>query len=134
VFDVQASVKSVASALESDSAKAWAGEPLSGKSTEDLAQIVKRAPGLLQNYRAWSGRYCSEVDADVAAGFVKAAYPGEDAVTLASRWGKVLDVINVDLYAECNDDVKTAFEGVIGRLRFTRLEEGGPKLGAVNEE
>lgn len=129
VFDVQASVKEVASV---GSAPAWKGD-LSGKSTETLAQIVKDS-GILSNYRAWSSRYCSKADPTLAASFVKAAYPGLGEVDLASRWGKILDVINVDLYAECNDDVATAIDGVVGRLRFNRLEEGGPKLGPITEE
>jgi glycogen debranching enzyme len=134
VFDVQASVKTIAKALEAGSAEQWKGESLNNKSTEDLAQIAKNTPGLLQNFRAWSGRYCSKADTDIAAGFMKSTYPDQGNNELASRWGKILDVINVDLYAECNDDVKAALDGIIGRLRFNRLEEHGPKLGAVTEE
>jgi glycogen debranching enzyme len=134
VFATQANVKSVSTALEGKDSKAWTGQNLTNQSVETLAQIAKDTPGLLQNYRAWSGRYCSTSDAAVAAGFIEAAYPGGEAGELAGRWGKVLDVINVDLYRECNEDVEAAIDGVIGRLRFNRLEDGGPKLGAVTEE
>jgi glycogen debranching enzyme len=123
VFDTQASVKEVATALESGKPKAWAGESVQGKSLEELAQIVKSS-GMIKNYRAWSARFCTKVDPEAASGFIQAAYPGDDSTNLASKWGKVVDVLNVDLYAECNEDVKAAKEGVIGRLKFTRLESG----------
>lgn len=123
VFDTQASVKEVATALETGKPKAWTGESVQGKSLEELAQIVKSS-GMIENYRAWSARFCTKVDPEAAAGLIQAAYPGDDSTNLASKWGKVVDVLNVDLYAECNEDVKAAKEGVIGRLKFTRLESG----------
>lgn len=134
VFDVQSSVSAVAAAIDSNKAKSWPGDNVSGKSTEDLARIAISTPGFIENYRAWSGRFCTKVQPELAAGFVKAAFPNEDSTSLASRWGKVLDNINVDLYAECNDDLKTAKDQIIGRLRFTRLDAHGPKLGEINKK
>ena len=134
VFDVQTSVKEVAAALDSGNVKEWTGGSLAGKPTEQLAQVLLRTDGVVQDYRAYSARYCSKVPADVAAGIIKSAYPQDDSTTLASKWGKVLDVLNVDLYRECNDDVETAQNQIIDRLRFTRLDEHGPKMGAINKE
>ena len=133
VFDVQASVKAVATALESNPGKASNGEELKGKSIEQLAEALKSSD-LIKNFRAYSGRYATKVDSKLAAAFIQAAYPNEDTTSLASRWGRVLDVLNVDLYAECNDDVKTAMDGVVGRLRYTRLDAHGPKMGEINEK
>jgi glycogen debranching enzyme len=134
VFDTQASVRDVATALESGKAQQWPGEPVQGKSVDELAQIAKSTAGLIHNYRAWSGRFCTKADPAVAAGFVQAAYPGDDSTNLASKWGKVVDVINVDLYAECNDDVKAAKSQVIDRLKYTRLDAGGPRMGEISEK
>ena len=134
VFDVQASVKAVASSLDAKSVKTWIGENVQDKSTEELAQIVKRTDCMMRGYRAYASRYCTRVDSEVAAGFIQVAYPSENSVNLASRWGQILDVINVDLYAECEDDLKAALDGVIGRLRYTRVEEGGPKMGEINKK
>lgn len=134
VFDVQASVKAVASAIEQGKITQWKGEPLAGKSFENLAQIVEDTPDFIQNFRAYSSRFGTTIDPSAAAGFIQSAYPNDSAVDLASKWGKVLDVINVDLYAECNDDINAAQEGVIGRLKFTRLDAHGPKYGAINKE
>ena len=134
VFDTQASVQEIAQALESGKAKSWSGEPIQGKSVDELAQIAKSTPGLIENYRAWSGRFCTKADAAVAAGFVTAAYPGDDSTNLASKWGKIVDVLNVDLYAECNDDVKAAKSQVVDRLKYTRLDAGGPRMGEISEK
>ncbi|KAK8847657.1 glycogen debranching enzyme [Kwoniella newhampshirensis] len=136
VFDVQGSVTAVAgSLLNSDpKPKAWGGADPGSKSVSELAEIVRHQAGMIDNYRAYSGRYSTQVRPDIAAGFIQAAYPGESPENLASKWGKILDVLNVDLYAECNDDVKAAVDGVVGRLRFTRLEDGGPKMGPITEE
>ncbi|ORY30247.1 putative glycogen debranching enzyme [Naematelia encephala] len=132
VFDVQTSVKEVASILDSGKAKAWGGADLSGKSLDELARIAKDAPGFIDGYRSYAGRFGTTVQPELAAGFTKAAFPGENSTSAASKWGKVLDVLNVDLYAECNDDVKAAIDGIVGRLRYTRLEEGGPKTGEIS--
>lgn len=135
VFDVGSSVKEVEASLKAGSAKFWAGEQhLGGKTHEELAVIIKNQPGFIEGYRAWSGPYCTAVPAPAAAGFAKVAFPDADAHTQAKEWGKVLDVINVDLYKEANDDLAAAKDGVIGRLRYTRLDSGGPKLGEINKK
>ncbi|KAK4685222.1 glycogen debranching enzyme, partial [Tremellales sp. Uapishka_1] len=132
VFDVQASVKAVAASLEGQSAKKWQGESVAGKSFEELAEIVKATPGLIENYQAYAARFATIVQPEAAAGLVQAAFAEKDSTALASRWGKILDVINVDLYKECEEDVAAAKDGIVGRLKFTRLEEGGPKMGEIN--
>jgi glycogen debranching enzyme len=134
VFDTQASVQEIAKILESGKSKSWAGESIQGKSIEELALIAKSTPGLIEGYRAWSGRFCTKADAATAAGFITAAFPSDDSTNLASKWGKVVDVINVDLYAECNDDVKAAKSQVVDRLKYTRLDAGGPRMGEISEK
>jgi glycogen debranching enzyme len=133
VFDVQASVKSAAAALEAGKETPWKGPSLSGKSLEQLSGVVK-AEGIVVNYRAYSERFGTTVKPEVAAGFAKAAWPGEDTTSLASKWGKVLDILNVDLYTECNEDLSSAQDQIIGRLRYTRIDEHGPRLGEINEK
>lgn len=120
--------------METDSAKAWSGADLQRKGVDELAYIAKLTPGFIGNFRAYSGRFCSTVKPEVAAGFAQAAFPGDGVTNQAAKWGRILDVLNVDLYAECNDDVKTALDQIVGRIRYTRLEEGGPKIGEINEK
>lgn len=132
VFDTQSSVRAVASALDSGPITEWKGQPVAGRSAEELSQILK-SEGVLQNYRAFSDRYCSTVDPKVAAGIMKSNSLNESTEALASKWGRVLDVLNVDLYRECNEDVAAAKDGIIGRIKYTRLEPHGPKLGAITK-
>lgn len=133
VFDVQASVKEVAAAIEAGKIETWTGESVHGRSVGQLAEVAKSSDGLIENYRAWSSRFCTKANAQAAAGFIQAAYPNDSVTDLASKWGKVVDVLNVDLYSECNEDVKAAKDSIIGRIKYTRLEEGGPKLGEINQ-
>lgn len=133
VFDVKASVKAISEFLATKKVKAWLGESLAGKTTAQLADIALRTPGFVQNYRAYSAPFCTSVPVDAAAGFVKAAFPHQANIQ-AAEWGKILDLINVDLYREYNDDMDAAKNQVVGRLRFTRLEDGGPKLGEINKK
>lgn len=132
-IDVAASVRAIGDALAARKIKAWKGEPLAGKSTDQLAKIAVETPDFIKNYRAYSAPHCTYVDVEEAAGFVDAAFP-HLAHVQAHEWGKILDVINVDLYKEFNDDVAAAKDQIVGRLRFTRLEEGGPKLGEINRK
>lgn len=134
VFDVQASAKAVAASLDAGSEKKWQGAPVVDKSIGELSHVAKDTPDFIQNYKSYSKRFGTTVDADAAAGFIKAAYPHESSVDLASKWGKVLDVLNVDLYEECNDDLKAAQEGVVGRLTFNRIDAHGPKMGEITKE
>ena len=133
VFDVQSSVKAVASALESGKSQ-WQGEDISGKSLDELARITKDTPGFIKHYQAYAERFGTSVEPASAAGFIHAAFPNDSPTDAAAKWGKVLDILNVDLYAEYNDDIKAAIDGIVGRLRFNRLESNGPKLGEFTEE
>jgi glycogen debranching enzyme len=124
VLDVAAEKGRIGSAT----AKPWKGEDVSGKSDEALAEIAKKS-GAVTGYRSLAGRFATKGDAAVAAGLVKAARPNEDP---AAVWGKIADIINVDLYQECSADLKAAQEGIVGRLKYTRLEPHGPRLGEIS--
>ena len=65
----------------------------------------------------------------------KAAFPlVGDHDTLAEAWGKVIDVLNVPLYEEWEADTKVALEQVRGRIKYTRLDDHGPRLGEITKE
>jgi glycogen debranching enzyme len=124
VLNVEAEKKAVGSAT----AKEWKGEDVSGKSDGELVEIVKRT-NVLTGYRSYGGRFITKADPAVAAGFVKAARPNADA---SETWGKIADILNVDLYAEANDDAKAAKANIIDRLKYTRLDAHGPRLGEIS--
>lgn len=130
---MQSSVRAVASALESGSIESYDAS-VAGQSVDQLATTIKAHEGFIENYRAYSGRYVTKVRPEKAAGLMKANCPNDSDEQLAAKWGKVLDVLNVDLYAECNEDVKAAKDGVIGRIRYTRVDEHGPRTGEINAE
>lgn len=64
------------------------------------------------------GRYSTERDAD------------EHAPT--QKMKDILEIINVSLYQECNSDVSVILQSVFNRVKYLRLDEGGPKLGEIN--
>lgn len=133
VIDAPTSVKAVQQAASSGKVEKWNGEALEGKSPEQLACIALETPGFVENLRAYSSPFCTTVAPERAAGFILAAFPSATDAA-GEHWGKIVDVINVDLYKECNDDLKAAQYNIRGRLRFTRIEEGGPKLGEINKK
>lgn len=134
VFDVQSSVREVAAALDSGKVETYADATVAGQSIDQLASLVKSQDGFIDSFRAYSGRYVTKADPAKAASLIKANSPNSSNEELAAKWGKVLDVLNVDLYAECNEDVKAAKDGVIGRIRYTRVDEHGPRTGDINAE
>ncbi|EGN96521.1 glycoside hydrolase family 13 protein [Serpula lacrymans var. lacrymans S7.3] len=132
VLDVQGEKNSVKAALSSKTVL-WEGPKLSGKSVVALADIL-RSSGLVKGLGKLASRFGVHVDGGVAAGFIKSAFIDlEDPNTLAEAWGRVVDVLNVPLYAEWDEDTKIALGNMKNRLRYTRLDEGGPKLGEITK-
>ncbi|KAF9244670.1 glycoside hydrolase family 13 protein [Melanogaster broomeanus] len=89
VLDVQAEQAAVLSALSANAVIPWIGEDVAGKSVVALAEIARSS--------------C------LAAGLMKAAFVhiADDAEALAEAWKRVVDVLNVKLYAEWKDDTQT---------------------------
>ncbi|KAG6844634.1 hypothetical protein H0H87_005291 [Tephrocybe sp. NHM501043] len=111
----------------------WSGPDVVGKTVIELAHIVK-ARGIIKGLATFSSRFCVETDAVVAAGLVKAAFSHiTDHDALADAWVKVVDVINVPLYEEWKEDTKVAIDNIRNRVRYTRLDAHGPKLGEITE-
>ncbi|KAI6013923.1 glycoside hydrolase family 13 protein [Pisolithus microcarpus] len=105
----------------------WTGEDLAGKTVVELANIVRG--GTL------ASRFVTRVDGGVSAGFIKAAFPklGNDVDALAQAWARVVDVLNVPLYAEWEEDTKIALDNIKNRSKYTRLDDNGPKLGEITK-
>lgn len=133
-IDVQSEVEGAVGALEGGKTDKWTGETLEGKTPEELASVAVSTPGFIENYRAYSAPFCTKIKPEAGAGFIQAAYPNEDVNVQAKAWGKVLDVVNVDLYKECDEDLKAAEESIIGRIKYTRLDDHGPKWGKITKE
>lgn len=111
----------------------WTGEDIAGKTVAELAPII-RAAGKLQNVGKFSKRFGISVDPAVAAGIVKAAFTElGDATpeTYAEAWVRVVDVLNVDHYKEWEEDTKVAMDNIVNRVKYTRLDDNGPKVGEI---
>jgi glycogen debranching enzyme len=131
VIDVAKETKAVRHALSAVTIPSWNGPDVQGKSHVELANLL-RVDGKVQNLGAFSSRFCVTVSPDVAASLLKAAYPEFDDVTLVESWSKVLDILNVPLYEEWKEDTKVAIDNMRNRIKYTRLDEHGPKLGPIS--
>ena len=134
VLDVKAERESIKAALSTDSVTPWDGPDVAGKTVEALFVILKDS-GKIIGYRGLAGRFSTKVDGSVAAGFAKAAFSNlSDTGALADAWIKVVDVVNVSLYEEWSEDTKVALDNIKNRLKYTRLDDNGPKLGHISEK
>jgi len=126
--------ESAFSALCSDEIAVWTGPPVEGKSVVELAQIV-RSENKIIGINALASRFGVHIRGDVAAGIVKAAFVDiQDYTALADAWVRIVDVINVPLYQEWEDDARVALENICNRIRYTRLDAQGPKLGEITRK
>ncbi|KAI5984314.1 glycoside hydrolase family 13 protein [Pisolithus albus] len=113
----------------------WTGEDLAGKTVVDLANVVRSAR-LIEGEGTLTSRFVTHVDGGVSAGFIKAAFPklGNDVDALAQAWARVVDVLNVPLYAEWEEDTEIALDSIKNRSKYIRLDDNGPKLGEITKD
>ena len=134
VLDVKAERENVKTALSTNKITPWDGPDVAGKTAVEHFEILKDS-SKITGYHQLAGRFSTKVDASVAAGFVKAAFSDlSDADALADAWIKIVDVINVSLYEEWKEDTKIALESIKNRLKYTRLDDHGPKLGPITKK
>lgn len=131
VLDVTREKASVKAAFAS--APAWQDPPVAGKTVAELAEII-RSSGKLDESKKFHKRFGVTVDTKVAASLIKAAFTeldNEDA--LADAWVRVADVLNVPLYKEWEEDTRVALDSIKNRVKYTRLDEHGPKMGEITK-
>lgn len=135
VLDPAKEKANVKAALTSGQITEWKGTEVAGKSVVEISQIVKSS-GIIEGDGQLAARLGVHVDGAVAAGLAKSAFPNiaGDAEALADTWRKVVDVLNVPLYAEWEEDTKIALDSVKNRLKYTRLDEHGPRFGEITEK
>ena len=135
VLNVDTERQSVKDAITSGNVTPWTGADVARKTVVELADIARESK-IIQGHRSLEKRLGTHVPGPIAAGFVKAAFVdlGDDADVLADAWVRVVDVINVPLYQEWEEDTKIAVDQIKGRVKYTRLDEHGPKLGPITKE
>ncbi|KAF7796344.1 hypothetical protein EIP86_007521 [Pleurotus ostreatoroseus] len=132
VLDVKAERESVKAALSQNKFTTWEG--IANKTVVELAELAKSS-GSVIGLGIPQARFGTHVKGEVAAGLVKAAFVElSDIDALADAWIKVVDVINVPLYAAWNDDTRAAMDGIRNRMKYMRLDEHGPKLGPITKD
>ncbi len=132
VLDVKAERESVKKALSQNKLSSWSG--IEHKNVVELAEVL-RSSGSVIGLGVPQKRFGTHVEGPVAAGLVKAAFVDlQDVDALADAWIRVVDVLNVPLYQEWEDDTEAAISNIKGRLKYTRLDEHGPKLGPITKE
>ncbi|CAI5759247.1 unnamed protein product [Candida verbasci] len=59
---------------------------------------------------------------------------GDDLNVIIEKAQKIIDEINVDLYAAYDDDIKSIEKQVGDRIKYLRLADNGPKLGPITKK
>ena len=120
--------------MSSGKVSTWTGPNLAGKQTGELADIF-RAEKKISGEGQLALRRGVHAEGPAAAGFVQAAFPDvHDNDSLVNSWIKIVDVLNVPLYREWEDDIKAAISNVENRLKYTRLDLHGPRLGVISKQ
>ncbi|KAF8511839.1 glycoside hydrolase family 13 protein [Hysterangium stoloniferum] len=110
----------------------WSGADIKNMTMNELADVFK-STGKIVGLGKFAKRYGVQIDSETAASFVRAAFSEiQDPNALADAWGKLVDIINVDLYKEWEDDTRTAIENIKNRVEYTRLADHGPKMGEIS--
>ncbi|KXN86634.1 Glycogen debranching enzyme [Leucoagaricus sp. SymC.cos] len=131
ILDTTRERSTVISTLEKNNIPPWKGPPVEGKSVVELAKIL-RSEDKIVGIGALAMRLGAHVPAEVSASLIKAAFVHlQDTAALADAWIRVVDVINVPLYEEWEEDTRVALENIRNRIKYTRLDAHGPRLGEI---
>ncbi|KAM0756163.1 glycoside hydrolase family 13 protein [Meredithblackwellia eburnea MCA 4105] len=133
VIDVDTSVKEFDKAWGSANTKAsTTAAQISGV---DLARLSPKELGeefaklcLPQKWTELGERFKAKVDYGAAVGFVQRLKRDEDPVAV---FKKVVEIVNLPRYELWDADKKAILDNTRNRLKYTRLDDHGPKLGEI---
>ncbi len=133
-IDVKAAKESFNSAIKTQKA-----EPSSRSAPQVTEAVLKEAASKLKssavkNEMTLAARFGTTIDAAEAVKIVQSDYGFTDAQQAAAFFAKVADEVNASYYATYDDDVKAILSNLEGRVKFTRLDSNGPKLGKISPE
>ena len=93
----------------------------------------------LQGGSELRSRFARRIEPQVGAALLAFIYGrfdprghGATVRAVQSTMVKILNAVNVKLYAEYNSDVAEILEQIFNRAKYTRLDDQGPKLGPIN--
>lgn len=125
--------EAIIASLKSGKITPWTKQDIRGKTNVELAEIL-RSQQLITGLGQLGSRFGVHVDSAVSAGLIKAALPDvHDIDLLAETWVKVVDIVNVPLYREWEEDMRVAIDNIRNRVKYTRLEENGPRLKEISK-
>lgn len=112
-------------------------EDLTSLSIEDLSLRFAELC-LPPTWNKLGKRHHAQLDLPKAIGFVAqhvSLTPGaETADQAADQVAKMLDVLNVDRYREFDEDKKAILDNTRNRVKYTRIDEHGPRVGPITEK
>lgn len=109
------------------------GVQLEGLGDKQLAEAFAQLC-LPEGWEHLAGRFGIAPDISCAVSFVSVwtgKNPGEDVTAAVKAFRTLLDIINVPRYELYNADLSAILDNTRSRIRYTRLDEDGPKHGPV---
>ncbi|KAL1843701.1 hypothetical protein VTJ49DRAFT_401 [Mycothermus thermophilus] len=96
----------------------------------------------LQGMDRLGERFRRRVSPSIAAGLLSALFgryegdngPTTDQAAARTRMVEILDIVNVQFYKEYDDEVDVILQQLFNRIKYTRLDDHGPKLGRINRQ
>lgn len=133
VFDRAATLAAVQKAFENNHV-----EPAKVPTDVDLSNAKSIGAYVIEaasekNKTVLEDRYSNVIKPEAFLAILLAATERNVDAVLAKA-ADVIDNINVDLYAEYDDDVKSIKNQIADRARYMRLADNGPKLGPITKE
>lgn len=135
VLDVAAHKEEFAKVSSTESSK----KQINSVGEDDLRNAtLEQAPALLEKYAlrnrmTLGDRFTTHLDIPLSLSICQTLGQGKSKEEIQQAFEKALDVINAPLYQTYDDDVKAALENLGGRLKYMRIEEGGPKMGKITK-
>ncbi|BGP12177.1 hypothetical protein JCM10213_004743 [Rhodosporidiobolus nylandii] len=119
-------------AAQANGAKKGGAEDLASLPIEQRAQRFAEA-ALPENWHHLGERFHARLVLPGAVSFIRSYLPSASAEEATEEVGRLLDVLNVERYRVWDEDRKAILENTRGRVRYTRLEKGGPEKGEITK-
>lgn len=108
--------------------------PLASESIEERARAFA-SECLPDDWSCLGKRFHATPDYAKAVAFISSLLGDDaDSSSAVEAFAKLEDVLNVERYQEFNQDQKAILDNTSGRIKYTRLEEHGPKKGEITEQ
>lgn len=136
VLDVEQLQSTFTKAWSSAGSSASNNDPSQAQPIDAFALEVSCLKGGQEGWRQVTGpRSHATQKLDISAAvsfFLSKGFKTADS-SVPELFKSLLQELNVDRYREYDDDLIAILDNVKNRLRYTRLDEGGPRMGPFNE-